>query len=149
MGRHPILIGPNQLNRDVFAQLSDRDGIDILAFCPFQRVMSLLLTAEHAFYWNVVSHSILVRLLNGLPVVLFDRGHLARAIPTMYERVVAWYYQGWEPPYLDHRAPLTADALSVVVEDHRAHRDQMRQGYERGPAPTRMIDSMLAGSFGA
>jgi hypothetical protein len=44
-------------------------GIDILSQCPFIQFYSLLLSAEHAFYWNVVSHSLLIRFYNQLPIV--------------------------------------------------------------------------------
>lgn len=144
-GRHPVFIGPDELVKNVRDRIPYADGVDLLTFCPFNRIISLLLTAEHAFYWNVVSHSILIRLMNGMPVVLFDRGHLARAITPMYERVIGWYYQGWEPPYVDHAQPLTLDALRRVTDSFAAHAERTRRGFERAPSPAEMIASVLAG----
>src|SRR5581483_7723127 len=95
-GRHPILIGPKEFVDKLIPRMPTAEGIDILSQCPFTQFYSLLLSAEHAFYWNLVSHSLLIRLYNQLPIVQFDPGHLLRSAPAIHDRIVRWYYQGWE-----------------------------------------------------
>ena len=93
-GRRPILIGPRAFIDELIQRMPTAEGIDILSYCPFTQFLSLLLSAGQVFYWNVVSHSLLIRLYNQLPIVLFDRGHLIRTAPAIYDRIVGWYYQG-------------------------------------------------------
>lgn len=143
-GRHPILIAPDELVQSVISRMPTVEGVDILSFCPFNRLISLLLSAEYAFYWNIVSHSILIRLFNKLPVILFDRGHLVRNVTPMYDRVVQWYYQGWEPEFRDHREPLTLDTVSAWSEDYRSAADRICEGFRRAPTPGRMIEQLMS-----
>ena len=144
-GRHPILIAPDEFVQLVVSRMPTVDGVDILSFCPFNRLISLLLCAEYAFYWNVVSHSILIRLFNRLPVILFDRGHLVRNVTAIYERVVRWYYQGWEPEFRDHRKPLTLETVSAWAGDYRSEADRMLEGFRRAPTPEQMIETLVSG----
>lgn len=149
LGRHAILLGPDPLCDLVKEALSRQrppstERIRLLSFCSFRQAMSLLLTAEHCFYWNVVSHSILMQLCNGRPVILFDRGHLVRALPALYERVIAWYYQGWEPPYLDHEASLSLAALADATASHARQRDDIVERFRRAPSPAALLRSLLS-----
>lgn len=155
LGRDAILLGPDELcdllKRELSKQSAARRAhIHLLSFCSFRRAMSLLLTAEHCFYWNVVSHTILMQLSNGRPVILFDRGHLVRALPALYERVIAWYYQGWEPPYLDPEASLSLADLAEATTSHARHRGDLMARFRRAPSPAELLESLLArGSGGA
>ena len=142
-GRHPILIAPTEFIEKLMPRMPTADGIDILAFCPFPRFMSLLLSAEHAFYWNMVSHSLLFRLFNGLPIVQFDRGHLLRIAPPIRDRIVAWYYQGWEPPLRDHHEPLTLETVEAWAADYRQQADRLTQRYRRAPSPEAMTADLM------
>ena len=145
-GRHPILIGPGELVETLIHRMPRADGVDVLRYCSFRRLISLLLTAEYAFYWNAVSHSLLIRLFNRLPVILFDKGHLVRNVRPMYRRVVDWYYQGWEPKFLDHRRPLALEVLEEHAADYRRAADRILQGFRRAMAPEEMIQAILDGS---
>jgi len=143
-GRHPIMIAPSQFVEKLVERMPTTEGIDLLTHCPFQRFMSLLLSAEHAFYWNVVSHSILIRLYNQLPVVLFDRGHLVRNARAVYDRIVAWYYQGSEPQFHSHRDPLTLEAVEAWTAGYRRNASTVAERFRRAPAPEQMIADLMA-----
>jgi hypothetical protein len=142
LDRHAIFAGPAELLDLLKPALADNERIHLLTFCSFPRFMSLLLSAEYSFYWNVVSHTILMQLWNGRPVVLFNRGHLARSVPALYERVIAWYYQGWEPPYLDHNAALSLSALEEAVAPHAQHRNQIMARFRRAQSPATLFASL-------
>jgi len=143
LGRHALLLAPTEILQLVARVLVSRERIHLLPFCSFIRAMSLLLSAEYSFYWNVVSHSILMQLWNGKPVVLFNRGHLARAAPALYERVIAWYYQGWEPSYLNHTAPLSLSALENATAPYVKNRDNIMARFRRAPSPAGVFHSLL------
>jgi hypothetical protein len=143
LGRHAILLGPAELLNMVAPALAGHERIHLLSFCSFRCAMSLLLSAEYSFYWNVVSHSILMQLWNGRPVILFNRGHLARSIPAIYERVIAWYYQGWEPPYIDQNARLSPGVLENAAASHAQSRKQMIARFRRAPSPVAVFNSLL------
>jgi hypothetical protein len=148
LGRRAILLAPSELIYSLKALMPADGRIQLLTFCPFARAMSLLLAAEYCFYWNLVSHSIIMQLWNGRPIILFDRGHLARAIPAIHQRILAWYYQGWEPPYLDHKDTLSLAVLEAAVADHRRDRDQIVARYRRAPSPAAMIRALVEGGAG-
>jgi len=143
LGRHAIFLGPSQFIDLVKLVLPADDHIHLLPFCSFRHAMSLLLTAEYSYYWNIVSHSILLQLWNGRPVILFDRGHLVRAMPAIYERVIAWYYQGWEPPYLDPNEHLSFAALEEAVAPHAQLRMELMARFRRAPSPATVFNSLL------
>jgi hypothetical protein len=142
-GRHPILIGPKAFVVELTRRMPTADGIDVLSQCPFTQFMSLLLSAEYAFYWNVVSHSLLIRLYNQLPIFMFDRGHLIRTAPAIHDRIVAWYYQGWEPLIRDHREPLTLETVAGWTDDYRREAARLVQRFRRAPSPDDMIARLM------
>jgi tetratricopeptide (TPR) repeat protein len=142
--RHPILIGPSQFVEKLVARMPTAEGIDILSQCPFNQFYSLLLSAEHAFYWNSVSHSLLIRQFNQLPVVLFDRGHLVRNAQGIYDRVVDWYHQGWAPALRDHREPLTLETVEGWVGEYREQAARLVERYRRAPSPKEMIEKLMS-----
>lgn len=143
LGRHAIFLGPGELIDLVSSRLVANEHIHLLRFCSFRTVMSLLLTAEYGFYWNLVSHSILMQLWNGKPVILFDRGHLARAMPAIYERTIAWYYQGWNPPYLNQNDQLSLAVLEQAITPHSRRRTEIMARFRRAPSPAVVLKSLL------
>lgn len=143
LGRRAVLLGPSELLAEVRPLLGREPRVELLSFCAFGRAMSLLLAAEYCFYWNLVSHSIIMPLWNGRPVVLFDQGHLVRAVPTIRERIIAWYYQGWEPPQLDQGRPLTPDGLAAALAGHAAGREAFMARYRRAPSPRALLLDIL------
>lgn len=143
LGRRPIFLGPRKFIRELAHEMRGHEGAELLSFCSFTRIASLLLAAEHAFYWNSVSHSILLRSFNGLPVILFDRGHLVRNVEPIYERVIQWYYQGVQPIYMDHCQALTLQGLEAATADFRLSAGRMRQAFQRADEPNQLIQRIL------
>ncbi|HEY1604607.1 MAG TPA: hypothetical protein VGF77_03315 [Allosphingosinicella sp.] len=143
LGRRAVLLAPSDLVERVRPLVPAGDGIALLGFCPFARVMALLLGAEHCFYWNAVSHSIIMPLWNGRSVFLFDRGHLLRAAPSLDRRVVAWYHQGFEPAPLDQKAGLSLASLEEKAQARARHRDEIMARYRRAPSPAAMLERLL------
>jgi hypothetical protein len=143
LGRRPIFIGPRKFVRDLAREMRGHEGVELLSFCSFTRIASLLLTAEHAFYWNSVSHSILLRSFNGLPVILFDRGHLVRNVEAIYERVIQWYYQGLQPIYMDHCQALTLQGLEAATADFKRAAGRMGRDFQCADEPIHLIQRIL------
>jgi tetratricopeptide (TPR) repeat protein len=141
--RHPILIAPPAFLEELTPRLPTAEGIDLLPFCPFTRFLALLLSAEQVFYWNAVSHSLLIRLFNQLPIVQFDRGHLLRTAPGIYDRIVAWYYQGWVPPVRDHRVALTRETAAGWAAEYRPQAARLVERYRRAPSPEALVAELL------
>ncbi len=142
-GRRPIFVAPEKFIRELARALRGQEGVELLSFCSFTRLVSLLLTAEYAFYWNSVSHTILLRSFNGLPVILFDRGHLVRNVEAIYEPVVQRYYQGARPIYMDHHQPLTLASLDRATADFKKNAEQMGRDFQRAPAPGALVQEIL------
>ncbi len=146
LGRKIIFLGPSSLIQILRASEATAGyDIHLFNFGSYEIVMSLLLTAEYSFYWNVVSHTILIQLWNGRPIVLLDKGHLARSIPNLYERVISWYYQGWEPQYFDQNEPISLEKLAKYVEQHATQKAALMKSYRRAPSPESLFKSLVEG----
>jgi hypothetical protein len=145
LGRRAILLGPSDLIERIGLILPADERIQLLDFCPFTRAMSLLLAAETCFYWNSVSHSVIMPLWNARPVFFFDRGHLVRAAPTIYPRILAWYHQGLEPSWLDQKAALSLAVVEREAAEKAARRADIVVRYSRAPSPAIMLESLLGG----
>ncbi len=149
LGRKVIFLGPKSLIDLLYPMTNIERGnkdIHLFNFGAYECVMSLLLSAEYCFYWNVVSHTILMQLWNGRPVILFDKGHLARSVPDLYERVIAWYYQGWEPEYVDQHKAISLERLIQIVNSHGTIKEKLMNAYKRAPSPEYLFRSLLEGS---
>jgi tetratricopeptide (TPR) repeat protein len=148
-GRHPVFIGPYDCVQVLIRHMADAGrwsvlkGVTLLTFCPFTRFAALLLSSEYAFYWNALSHSMFLRLFNERPVFLFDRGHLVRNVTPLYGRIVAWYYQGWDPIYLDPEQDLRAAPLGALADEYRQAAQNVVAGLRRSPSPAGMIEQLL------
>jgi tetratricopeptide (TPR) repeat protein len=151
-GRHPVLIGPYDCVQALIAHMaaagrwSVLEGVTLLTFCSFPRFSALLLSAEYVFYWNALSHSMFLRLLNEQPVFLFDRGHLVRNVTPLYERIVAWYYQGWDPIYIDPGQDLRVAPLDAMADRYRQAARDVVSRLRRSPLPAEMIRKLAEGS---
>ena len=82
-GRLPVLIAPTACVEALLAVLQPSVRHWALPFCGYRLFEDLVLGAEHVFYWNQASNSILLRLANGLPFWSFDQGHLLRMLPAL------------------------------------------------------------------
>lgn len=142
-GRHPVFVAPYDLVQAVIARMEPTPGVTLLTFCPFKRFLALLADAEFAFYWNVVSHSMLLRLMNGQPVFMFDRGHLVRNVSSLYERIVGWYYQGREPMYLEPDLPLDPGALGTLARSSLHEWEKVAAGFARAPSPAQLLSHIV------
>ena len=147
-GRHPVFVGPYDCVRALLRNMTAAgrrcvlDGVTLSTFCPFKRFSALLLSAEYVFYWNVLSHSMFLRLANELPVFLFDRGHLVRNVIPLYGRIVDWYYQGWDPIYLDPGQELRVEHLGRLADQYRTAAREITAHWRRSPSPEQMIDRL-------
>ncbi len=146
--RRVIFIAPKErLLQDCVennCSMPSADNVELLSFCDYDQFTSLLLGAEFAFYWNAVSHSILLRLLNAKPVFLFSKGHLARGVKTIYPRIIDCYYQGREPIYLDPLAPLELPELLQLSKKYCEQSRQISKDLQTSPTPDELIDALAA-----
>ena len=147
--RHPVFIGPYDCVQALIHHMAsaggrcELEGVTLMTFCPFKHFSALVLSAEYVFYWNMLSHSMFLRLFNGLPVFLFDRGHLVRNVTPLHERIVDWYYQGWDPIYLDQEQALRPEHLKVSASRYREAAIDVNTRMRRSPAPELMIEQLL------
>jgi hypothetical protein len=148
LDRKIIFLGPGSLIEILrSSEATLGHDIHLFNFGAYEVVMSLLLTAEYSFYWNVVSHTVLIQLWNGRPIVLLDKGHLARSISNLYERVIAWYYQGWEPRYFDQNEPLSLEKLAEYKHEHAEQKDDLMKAYRRALSPESLFKSLVEGKY--
>ena len=144
VGRKPVLIAPDRCNQAMRAKLGgDQDRVGLISFCGYDDFTELLLGAEAAFYWNVISNSMFHRILNRLPNFYFDAGHLGR-IQAIYELAVSNYFAGWEPVCLDNQQPLNLEVLRIVQGVFKSDVERMREKYCSAPSPSELVSAILS-----
>ena len=124
-GRRAVFLGPAERRRTVGEHLANeapevQAGVTMLKACRYPLFIQLLITAEHAFYWNRFSASILARLINRLSTFSFETGHLAAAMPAVEAVAEQHFYAGCDWPTLDLCEPLEADALNEQAEQQQS-----------------------------
>lgn len=144
-GRQPILVAPDVCIAAIGHDAAAVEGAVLLPFCGYRLFTALLHEAEYGFYWNVFSNSIPARIANRLPVFFFDPGHMARAIPPLFEVGMAAYYAGSEVVYLDQRRPLAADALAPLAAKQAWSLEPARVSFRRSPRPDEMVRALVEG----
>jgi len=143
-GRAPILIAPSRLLAQVRQRTADTSDVTLLESLPYAQFVDTLLRAEYAFYWNVFSFSMLLRLMNGLPVFFFDKGHLARIVRGYYAAAVNCYFGGLEPIFADPALPLTPGRLEALGHRFTAYAARVIVRFQSASSPTRMLEELGA-----
>ncbi|MDP6989806.1 MAG: hypothetical protein QF903_10040 [Planctomycetota bacterium] len=141
-GRRPTLLGSALVPELLRGRVGDE--VELLSTCPFAEFTERLKAAEVAFYWNSFSHSLLARVARGLPVFLFDRGHLAHTVAPFHEAAVRGHFGGVELPSLDQTAPLDADDLASLAADRAPDLRAILERWRTAPTPDELA-AALAG----
>jgi hypothetical protein len=143
-GRQAVLVAPQACTDALRAYEREIADALLLPFCSHGTFLGLLLTAEHAFYWNVLANSVPSRLVNGLPVFFFDTGHMVHALPELLEPALTSYYPNARLPLLDLDKSMTADGLLPHARDELASMADAVRLLRAGPDPERMVETLLA-----
>ncbi len=141
-GRRPVVLAPRVANESLAGRIPE--GGTLLNFCNRETFRSWQLTAEHVFYWNIFSNSVLARVANGGPVFFLDSGHLARSIPSMVSIAMRSYYANATLPMLDPRARLSVTELAQRSQIQRETFAPALAGFRLLPSPDEMISSLLS-----
>jgi hypothetical protein len=143
-GRQPVLVGPRELVARLRASGRSFGGLVALGTCNFTLFMRLLYEAEHVFYWNTFSASIVARAVSRLPLFLFDRGHLVRAMPVFAEVATRHFYPGCTLPLLAPDAPLDPEQLVELAQRQVAELwDPVWANLSRGSHPEAVVARLL------
>lgn len=145
-GRTSVLVAPAACVQALSAHWTKTHKALMLPFCVHQQFEDLLLGAEHAFYWNHLSHSLLPRFINMLPTWFFGEGHLLRAISNMRKLVHETYYSGFAVVDLDMRKALSPEALQQQAVATHAARSALARRYELMLQPDALVQRVLARS---
>ncbi len=141
-GRRPILIGSPWLFERLAGRVSE--SVELVSSCPFAEFEERLLAAEYAFYWNTFSHSLLARVANGLPVFLFDRGHLAHTIKPFHDAALACHFAGIELTELDQTLRLDVDDLAQRAAAKEADLRAILAHWSASPTPDELGELLHA-----
>ena len=131
LGRHAVVVGPAELVADIESHFSDRDQLSVFSNLSHSRYLGWLMVAEYAFFWNLLSFSLIHRVLAGRPVFFFDPGHFATLFPAVAQAGQRLFYGGWRPPLrrldqpfdlqqLAHAAAATTQAFTNIGEGLRS-----------------------------
>ena len=140
-GARPTLIAPSMIV-DLLAGVATPE-MELRRHLPVTEFRRRSLDAEFVFYWNAFSPSLLERLANELPIFVFDRGYLSRALKPYYEAAKACHFGGWEPKYLDQRQLFSPYVLAHLAKQQRPALRQLRQRWQASPSPDAVIRQLL------
>lgn len=115
LGRHAMLIAPQNLVTAFQRAELGGDDMSVMSSCSYPNFMDWLLAAEHVFYWNQFSASIVARAANLLPFFVFDKGHLAYAMKPLLPIAMEHFYPGCELDRLDAEESLDAAHLANLA----------------------------------
>jgi hypothetical protein len=144
LGRRAQIIAPKQCISDLYSRLSPQEFTAITS-SSITHFLEMLAQAEHVFYWNLLSASIVARLLNRRPVHFFSWGHLARALPAIQSVAMTHFYPSCRIEWLDSNVSLTLDDLQ-----RRAHEQQtclfdpVLRNLSRGQSPDQVLTQLLS-----
>jgi hypothetical protein len=110
-GRVPRLYAPAPLAQALQMASRGRCELDCRPYGEHSRFVAAVDVAEHAFYWNWSSHSIVRRLTTGRPVSFFGRGHVCALLPGVAERLRSGFYARMQPCSLALDQPLHAPSI--------------------------------------
>lgn len=142
-GRRFVFLAPNECVQKLIGRAPISARKDLLNFCSYEDFSSLLLKAEYVFYWNLASYSTFLRVINGLPMFMFDGGHLVRHVKPMFERMAHSYYQNWTPPFLDPHEELNTDVLAELSKDYKQDTGKILKNLKELPSPEQVIEDLL------
>lgn len=144
-GAGAVLICPQALAEPVRSRLPATSRARVATATPWGEFLALLGRAEQVFYWNLFSASILARVVWERPFLIFDRGHLARAMPPVLEVGRRHFYQGHDVVPLDLRAPLVAEEVRDRADAlSRGLVAATRANLARSPSPEELVAQWLA-----
>lgn len=142
-GRRAIFVAPNECVTKLASRAPVASRKDLLTFCSYENFNSLLLEAEYVFYWNLASYSTYLRVINGLPIFMFDEGHLERHVKPMHDRLIHWFYQNWTPPFLNQHEALDTGVLAELSKDCKQDTLRVLENLKALPSPEQVIEKLL------
>ena len=144
--RQPVLLAPPEACQSLRGRVSG--NVVLMPFCGYEQFRALLITAEHVFYWNVMSNSVLVRIANGGSVFFMDAGHLARYMPSLAPLAMQSYYANAQLPMLDPQQVLDAGELDQRALVQPEIFAPARAALQALPSPEAVL-ALLCGVAGA
>ena len=144
--RQPVLLAPPEACQSLRGRVPG--NVVLMPFCGYEQFRTLLITAEHVFYWNVMSNSVLVRIANGGSVFFMDAGHLARYMPSIVPLAMQSYYANAQLPMLDPHQVLDAVDLADRAQVQPETFSPARAALQALPSPEAVL-VLLCGVAGA
>jgi hypothetical protein len=144
-GRMPVLIAPEECLQAVNTRISHGGEAALLSYCEYSLFTSLLVHAEHVFYWNAGSTSCYLRIARGLSVFTFDHGHVATVVLGWLDRTSRAFFMGEHPPRLDPAKGLDPYLLAERASAYRPASERIKRNLERALTPQAMVSALLDG----
>ena len=144
--RQPVLLAPPEACQSLQGRISG--NVVLMPLCGYEQFRALLITAEHVFYWNVMSNSVLLRIVNGGSVFFMDPGHLARYMPALVPLAMKSYYANAQLPMLGPQQVLDAVDLADRARFQPETFSPARAALQDLPSPEALL-ALLCGVAGA
>jgi hypothetical protein len=115
LGRHAVVIGPEPLVSAIHAHFGANGQVSTFSMLNHRCYLEHLMACEYAFFWNLLSFSLIHRVLAARPVFFFDTGHFTHLFPSVAEAGERLFYGGWKAPQLDLEQAFDLPRLEVAA----------------------------------
>ena len=144
-GNHAVLLAPAWFLAAVRPRLVDvEQGIELVSNADYAQFSRLLLGAQYAFFWNYYSFSIIHRVIDQLPVLFFDAGHMVRILPALADAGIRLFYDGWRPPVLRLATPFDRVDLAERATESSRQFLRITEGLRQCSSPLEVLGRVLA-----
>jgi hypothetical protein len=144
LGCHAVVVGPAALVAAVDGHFGREEPLSAFSDLSHQRYIEWLMASEYAFFWNLLSFSLIHRVLAARPVFFFDAGHFTHLFPDVAEAGARLFYGGWRPALRPLEQPFHLHQLDIeaaaVVQAFR----RIGSGLREGATPAQVL--AIAGS---
>ena len=121
----------------------DTSGSQWQTALGYDRFRACVLDAEHAFYWNRLSNSVLTRLANERSAFFFAVGHLAHVLPQVGAQACEAYFVGAPMPVLASDTVLQLEVLNELARQQHTDLAPARQALRALPSASALVARLL------
>lgn len=142
-GVHVKLIAPQLFLDTLSVNNTDSERLELISNRPYKEFIEILLAADIAFYWNVLSNSAYMRFFNNLPVYFFDPGHVTRIFEGCYDITVKACFDNLPPPFLDMFEEIDPAVIEEKNQETLNMAARVTAQLGRSPTPEQVLGELV------
>jgi len=134
---------PYKLGQALQANVRNLENLYITSFVPLGYFEKILRNSDIVLYWNVFSNSILLCYCYNIPLLFFDKGHIANLTEYTFDHISKYIYKGGKPEFIDFESPIDSD-LDILLNNNFSYekRSVILDNYKRLESPSNIVERL-------